>query len=244
MKAMILRRSLALLCAACALVPLPLYAQMGFAFIPVAFDRVSNVEFPMKYHFGMALDFDTGPRTGIGLDFTIDPGLITTGAMYAPIETSSISGSSTRYQYSSSSFALVLRSMYFFTDNHKAAPYMAICAGMRNYAIELIRDPANDFSDYGTDPYAFPNKLTEERMVFPVGLRFGVRGDLPKAFADVNFRLGYLIGGGGLLFNEPYALTREGTLGGNRELKMGSFTIGFGCSFGFGGGGKKKTEKE
>ena len=244
MKSVMHGRSLATVCAAWVVCALPVRAQVGFAFIPVAFDRLTNVEVPMKYQFGLALDFDTGPRTGLGFDFTIDPGLITTNALYAPIETSEIDGNTTRYQYSSSTFAVQLKSMFFFTDNDKAAPYMAVCAGVRNYSIELTRDTDNDYNDYNAVVYPFPNKLKASRMVFPVGLRFGVRGDLPKAFADVNFRMGYLIGGGELLFTEPYTLTRSSTFGSSAELKMTRLTIGFGCSFGFGGGGKKKPEGE
>lgn len=227
--------------------PVGCWAQWGVRFTFLDWDRMSNVEVLGKAQLGLGLDFDTGPRTGMGVEVKFDPGIFSTisavlplSSTDAPVSTTEMLGSQAFYNYGTKSFALELRSMYFFTDNTQAAAYVGPFIGVRSYTMDLTYESQHD--DYFNTSYKFPNRLTGSRIVVPFGMRVGVRDDLNSFFSDLHFSLGYQIGGGGVLFDTPYEMRIEPRLGPVREMKMTGFTVGFGWALGIGTDGKGKSK--
>lgn len=219
------------------------FAQWGVRATFLQFDRMSSVETMVKLQLGVGIDIDTGPRTGLGLDVFFDPGL--SAMVWEPRDVFLVRSTGARIAYSRTvvTYGCRLRSLYFFTDNDAAAPYVGVTAGVRSYMLDLSGGLPADGS---TLPIGYSTRASMQRTMVPVGLLIGVRDELASSYVDLHFSIGYQIGGGGSMFDGPGIYYVDPPLLGNqRELRMHGFTLGFGCAFGLGisGKGSRTTEE-
>ena len=220
-------------------------AQWGVRFSFMDFSHMTSTA-AIKWQAGIGVDLETGTRTGIGIDFQFDPGILPGNALGSSsflngsVKSEILNDATGYYDHTISTYGVQFRSLYFFADNDEAAAYMGSFIGVRSITVDL--DYSSQDSYYGFNiPY--PNNLSASKVVVPIGLRIGVRGDLRQFYSDLHFCFGYQIGGGGELFDPAYKFRVENNFG-EKDLGIAGLTYGFGWAFGFGSDGKRgKGEK-
>ena len=167
--------------------------------------------------YGLGLSVDVSPYSAIGLDLTLRSDISGSDGV-----TNNIRYGSQSFSYGDKAFAAsaILHSSYFFLGNREASPYLGPFLGIR-YARRTLVKGSGDWSD----GKAVAPSLETSRLLMPIGLRAGFRGDLRGAYADVHFMLGYQVGGATALFDEVYL----------SSPRAAGFISGFGLSI---GGGK------
>lgn len=166
--------------------------------------------------YGIGLSVDVSPYSAIGLDLTVRSDISGSDG-----RTNELRYNNEYFSYGDKAFAAtaLLHSSYFFLGNHEASPYLGPFLGIR-YARRTLVNGSGDWTE-GT---AVASSVEASRLLIPVGMRIGFRGDLRNAYADVHMMLGYQIGGGAPMFDETYL----------SSIRAAGFVYGFGLSIGGG----------
>jgi len=166
------------------------------------------------------LDHDPSDRTSIGVDFISAFNLF--GDAADRNESTQYGGYNVYYNIARNVKGLQLRSTYFITASGNAGFYMGTYAGFRS--ISLIVDPiATNSSSFGSAPN-WARKTTTSTMVFPVGLRWGLRSEMDTWYQDIYFATGFQLGSGNANL-PPFLLAKD---------KLKGFSIQAGYVIGFG----------
>ena len=98
------------------------------------------------------------------------------------------------------------RTGYFFTGDEDGGLYIGTNIGFRHIVREVDVTSASNYAlySYTVQDSPFRPHYTEETVVFPVGLRLGIRGwEIYGAPVEIYWGLSYQIGGGKALLPQP-----------------------------------------
>jgi len=171
----------------------------------------------------LGLDHDPTDRTSIGLDFISHINLF--GETADRSEPTEYGGYEVLYNVARSVKGLQFRSTYFLSGHGNAGFYMGTYAGFRSIALQV--DP----NVYNTSTVApVPNwarRTTTSSMVFPVGLRWGLRSEMDEWYQDIYFAMGVQLGSGSANATlPPFLIAKD-------ELKAFSIQVGYVLGFGW-----------
>ncbi len=199
-----------------------LHAQWGIRYVLPQTEAVTKAGPFDLWLIGLGFDFDLSDRTSCGVDLMID----TNWDPYGKSRETATSGSTygTDYYYEKLKvYGIQYRSQYHFSDNDGTSVYLGSFFGLRYVRQTVTGDIITGSSQYSYSTTEFIDKGSG--VIFPVGLRLGVRGGLDAGFADLYVGVGYALGSGDALTKAPY-LTEESELS-PLNLQIG-LAIGFG----------------
>ncbi|MCB0763646.1 MAG: hypothetical protein R2815_07580 [Flavobacteriales bacterium] len=170
------------------------------------------------WNFLAGLDHDLNDRMAVGLDFTVAFNLF--GEPEA--EQGEYEGYLVDYALQRKVMGLTYRSCYFFSDNDNgASAYVGPFIGFRRITYDLAPYVT---TFYGLDQPAWARPVSEETIVFPVGMRFGFRGALDGYSGDIYVGVGTTLGDKDMP-NAPYLLKKD---------RLGGLFLQAGYSYGIG----------
>lgn len=183
---------------------------------------------------GIGYQHDTSPRTAWSLDV-----LLSTpagdGNASRMLSITDGSGGKARYNINPVLAGLRYKSYAFLATNKEAAGYLAVSAAAMLHRLTCERrqlsniDPADD---------AMPARITSTKVVFPLCLHLGLRGDLRYAYVDWYAWCGYQVLGGRPFLGDGYSMFVTGLDGISAEAHPTRVTFGMGFALGFGSDGK------
>lgn len=163
-------------------------AQMGIHY-GFHFEKLTEANSGSNWHMGLGWDFDLNDRLSGGLDLTTD--MNWTGDDY-------YYGYSAEYGERLKVFGVMYRSQFHFMDNDGTSVYLGPTIGLRALKQKIEYDeeitPGAWYTSYQRV------RVEENGMVFPLGLRLGVRGTLEGGYADLFIGVGTYLGS-----NEPFS---------------------------------------
>lgn len=169
----------------------------------------------------IGLDHDPSDRTSIGVDFISDLNLFSDPTDRG--ESTQYGGYTVYYSIARNVKGLQFRSTYFVSAFGNAGFYMGTYAGFRS--ISLVVDPIAYSSGFGNSTPNWARSTTTSSMVFPAGLRWGLRGEMDTWYHDIYFATGFQLGSGNATL-PPFLLAKD---------KLKGFSIQAGYVLGFGG---------
>ena len=169
-------------------------------------------------HWTVGLDHDPSDRTSIALEFIGHFNGFAGEGMFH--DHASYQGQDVFYTLTRKVVGMQYRSSYFLSNNNSGA-YIGSYIGFRQFSRTVTTD-----GFHGTDvpAWTIPQKATT--MLYPVGLRFGIRSDMDGAFMDAHVSVGYQIGHKNERLNAPYLLEKD-------ALKGFSFQLGYAVGIGW-----------
>jgi hypothetical protein len=170
----------------------------------------------------LGLDHDPTDRTSIGVDFISHINL--SGESADRSESAQYGGYNVYYSIARSVQGLQFRSTYFLSGYGNAGFYMGTYAGFRS--ISLLVDPNVYNSVSGGLVPNWARRTTTTSMVFPVGLRWGLRSEMDTWYQDIYFAMGFQVG------SESANATLPPFLVAKDQFK--GFSLQAGYVFGFG----------
>jgi hypothetical protein len=168
----------------------------------------------------LGLDHDPTDRTSIGLDFISHIDLF--GEAADRSESTSYGAYTVSYNTARSVKGLQLRSNYFISGHGNAGFYMGTYIGFRT--ISLTVDPFVYTTGIVTTTPNWARRTTTDAMVFPIGLRWGLRSEMDTWYQDIYFAMGFQAGGGNT-DQPPFLVAKD---------KIKGFSIQAGYALGFG----------
>ncbi len=219
-----------------------LYGQWGLKvnFLDTDFGWNKSENY-LNHNVGLGFDRDLTSKISIGADVSHSWDIAWKGSMFATpsglvdsrVTTAYVaddglsSNSSTRYERSGREVTGWLRAVYLFTGNSRASWYAGPILGVRyrQEEIDLVKVP---HPEEGTQD--LPTRLRHNYMLFPVGLKLGLRDEMPNGYFDLCMRMTYEIGGGRHLYDELPTLTTHHALDAVRSPE---WYIGMGVAYGF-----------
>jgi len=226
----------------CLLTSTAVHGQWGIKvnFLDADFGR-NHGEIHVNRSFGLGFDHDLTSRISIGADvshswdiawkgwmFATPTGLVESRVTTAYIADDGLtSGASTRYERSGREVTGWLRAAYLFTGNSSASWYAGPMLGVRyrQEEINLVVTPRT--LESADEP---PSRLNHRYVLFPVGLRVGLRDEMPNGYFDMHVRVTYEAGGGKHLYDELPTLT---THHAPDAVRSPEWYIGMGVAYGF-----------
>lgn len=181
---------------------------------------------------------DTSPRTAWSLDVLLSTKV---GNGNGERNTTITDNSGGRAQYTTSPTIAGLRykSYAFLASNEEAAGYLAVSAGATMHRLSCVRrnlsnsDPADD---------AMPTEISSTKVVFPLCLHLGVRGDLRYLYVDWHTWCGYQVLGGRPILGDGYSMRTTGLDGISGDVRPTGITFGMGFAMGLGSDGKRRNK--
>jgi hypothetical protein len=177
-----------------------------------------------SYQLGMGYDHDFNDRISMGFDVTLD-------LQRAPEDGYDVevnyAGYTASYQVADKLFSVMYRTAYAFSDNDGSSFYLGSYIGYRSFKQLLALSYVDNTTGTVNGNGPFATDVEGAKALFPLGLRFGMRGSLEGGFADLYTQLGYTIGGGASAFSQPYFTGEE------FDLSSMSFTLGLAYGFGW-----------
>ncbi|MEX1132127.1 MAG: hypothetical protein WEC15_02785 [Flavobacteriales bacterium] len=172
-------------------------------------------------NWSIGLDHDPSDRTSIGVDFISQMNLFSEAGDRT--ESTEYDGYNVFYGVARTVKGLQFRSTYFISAYGNAGFYMGTYVGFRS--IELTVAPEVSSSGFGSPTPNWARTTTTSTMVFPVGLRWGLRSEMDTWYQDVYFATGFQLGAGNATL-PPFLLAKD---------KLKGFSIQAGYAIGFGG---------
>lgn len=211
--------------------PAGLSAQWGFRFSPLHYQQASGLSLFKQRHYTIGLDHDLNERLSIGLEALIGRANTSPADYSAGTTVGSYMGYSVDYLAEDKNFGVMYRCEYAFSDNDAFHGYLASTAGMVRVKRDLIISSVYRSSSYSydyVDPSVIGLSYSEESsgMVFPLGLRFGLRSGLEGFYIDMYTGAGVNLGSKDLS-TAPFMKKKEADM-------SGAF-VQLGIALGFGG---------
>jgi hypothetical protein len=178
-----------------------------------------------SYQVGMGFDHDLNDRISMGIDLTFDLQRAT-GESGQTIDVP-YAGLIAHYYGGDRLLSGTYRTAFSFSDNTEGSFYLGSFFGFRSFKQALDLSYVEDPSGWSSDNGPFQSQVEAKKILFPIGLRFGMRGSLEGGFADLYTQLGYTIGGGESAFTQAYFSGEE------FDLSTLSFTLGLAYGFGW-----------
>ncbi|HPF89069.1 MAG: hypothetical protein H6592_08490 [Flavobacteriales bacterium] len=189
-------------------------AQMGIHY-GVHFEKLTAASSGSNWHMGVGWDFDLNDRLSGGLDVHTDMNWTTVDDYYY--------GYSTEYGERLKVIGIQYRSQFHFMDNDGTSVYLGPTVGLRAVK-QKIEYGVETPSFFGSSTYELV-RVEGKGMVFPLGLRLGLRGSMESGYADLFIGVGTYLGSG-----EPFttlAILKKESLP-NRTFFQVGLNYGFG----------------
>jgi hypothetical protein len=196
--------------------PILAQAQYGIRGSFLTYDRLSK---GAHTYGSVGVDLDVSDRTSIGADFLFRLNLFGETELSDYVQ---YAGYSVDYILTPRSTQFLLRSSYFFSDDRGF--YVSSSFGVRKVSAEVIPS-TYDPTGFNQLP-AWVVRETAETTLFPIGLRFGVRGELDGWYGDLFVGVGYMLGERNL-FKAPYLEAKD------REIAGLSIQAGYALGIGW-----------
>lgn len=167
----------------------PISAQMGVR-LGFQHERVTGVNSGADWHVLLGWDYDLNDRLSGGLDFSTDTNWEEEYTMPP-----SLTGNQ-YYTERTKVMGVQFRSQYHFSDNDGTSLYLGPTLGLR--LVKQMVQYTDEVSSGGWS-HSYTQRTKEDNAVlFPIGMRLGVRGALDGGYADLYVAIGANIGS-----NEP-----------------------------------------
>jgi hypothetical protein len=184
--------------------PLHLMAQStGIRFIFPEFNRAFNERGAFKVWnggFGLDHEFEQGLHIGVDASFILWDIYQDVGEGDLQIERDGYFG---EYAARLRSWSLTYRATYC-TNGDGSGFYLGSFLGIRKVKqeLDLVYSTSPNWSGYGNGP--LPEFSKADAMVIPIGIRFGVRGEMDGWYGDLYAQVGYQIGSGPMEFTQSF----------------------------------------
>lgn len=202
-------------------------AQWGFRVAPYHWQTATGAGLTKQHSINLGLDHDLNDRLSIGVEVLI--GLTNNSTSdYYDGSSGHYMGYAVDYTMQDRSKGFMYRCEYAFTDNDGFHGYLASTIGFVRVTRDLsVYNVTSPNSYYAQDPSSIGLKSSEENsgMVFPLGLRFGLRSDLEGMYIDMYTGAGVNLGSKELS-TAPYLEEKEANMSGV-FLQLG-IALGFG----------------
>ncbi len=204
----------------------------GIRFIIPQLDPIYKQDGTPSIALGFGYDHNFDDNMSMGLEFTF-LGRSLTDKISDPYTNTPFTYGTWQANWADkrSTWTVIYRTAYAFGSNSSfGSSYIGSYIGVRGISRELQIDDAFDsqassFFTGATGPFA--NRYLATKIVFPVGLRLGIRSVMEGKYYDLYTGLGYQIGGGGSIFNKPELAN------GPFEIKGLVWHVGFAWGFGW-----------
>lgn len=165
------------------------YAQMGIR-LGVQREKITGMSAGADWQMLLGWDYDLNERLSGGLDLSTDMNWSEEYSMPTSLMTSPY------YTERIKVFGVQFRSQFHFSDNDGTSVYIGPTIGLRAVKQMIQYDEEVNSPGWGTT-YT-QRKKEDNAMLFPIGIRLGVRGVLDGAYGDLYIAVGSNIGS-----NEP-----------------------------------------
>lgn len=175
---------------------------------------------------GFGYDHQTNTPVGFSVEFVV-PLIDLSGdgstASRLPVE---YQGFTSEYQGNIKGWTLMYHAHYFLSGTDEGF-YMGSFLGVRRVRQQWFLGQVTAPNSYwSNDQGPFAARPEGADLVFPIGVRVGVRGALDGWYQDLYFHAGLQLGAGRLDYREPYLVASAPRTSG--------FTFGLGYAFGVG----------
>jgi hypothetical protein len=164
---------------------------------------------------GIGYQHDTSPRTAWSLDVLLSTP-VGDGNASRVLTIADGSGGQANYTANPVLAGLRYKSYAFLATNKEAAGYLAVSAGAMVHRLTCERRKLNN-NDPADD--VMPVRITSTKMVFPLCLHVGLRGDLRYVYLDWYAWCGYQVLGGRPMFDNDYSMIVTGMDGISGEAR-------------------------
>lgn len=167
----------------------------------------------------LGVDHDHGRRWSSGAD-----ALLWTGRVNDVVVHDANGAFAARYDRTTTDLTTQVRMSYLLSGNERASFHVGPALGITYRSERLALDQA------GSNSSAFPEMQQVAYTTLPIGLRLGLRDELPGGYMEINGRFMYEIGGTGRLFDigaEQVDATAD------QRVRKPEWTIGLSAAFGF-----------
>lgn len=159
-------------------------------------------ESPVSAFMGFGYDHDFDENIGMSLEASfLVRGLFSAGDQDNEGEPLAYSGWEANWYDTRRTWSVLYRTSYFFSGSSAGSAYMGSFIGVRTIKREVVISSQYEMNGWsGSSDGPFAPRYTGDAMVFPVGVRLGLRGPLDGGYYDLYGGMGYQIGGGEHLF--------------------------------------------
>ncbi|HEY0976635.1 MAG TPA: hypothetical protein VGE21_04125 [Flavobacteriales bacterium] len=177
-----------------------------------------------RWGVGIGYDHQTAGPIAFGVEFQAPVLDLEGDGPYGDTRSFSHQGYEASYYSKLSSWTVLYRASYF-VSNDGSGFYVGSFLGVRHVKETLTLSHVEG-PNYVYDQGPFKGLEECKGLVFPLGIRFGVRGEMDGWYQDLYFQLGYQIGGGELSYASSFMDRNAPQLSG--------ITYGLGYAFGVG----------
>ncbi len=164
-------------------------AQLGIRY-GVQHEKVTGADLGTDLNMVLGWDFDLNERLSGGLDFSTDMRWSKQYSM--PVQALGTANYAERVR----SIGVQYRSQYHFMDNDGTSLYLGPTIGLR--AVRQMIEYSEEVFNIGWGTSYIQRERKDNGLLFPLGLRVGVRGTLDGGYADLYVAVGTNLGS-----NEP-----------------------------------------
>jgi len=220
------RLFLAALVSAAPLMSLHAQDASGIRMAPFHFDQLIKQDGFPPVALTLGFDHDIGEYLSAGLEVDVLWRNVINEAPHEPRNGQQLSynGWDADYVEDKRAWGLLYRTAFFVDGNGDGGFYIGSYIGMRHITRTLqISGQYSSSSSSNDGPFA--HNYTADQMVFPIGLRFGLRSSMDGWYGDIYAGIGYQICGGKNLFKKPEMADAPTTLAGL------TWTLGYAYGF-------------
>lgn len=175
-------------------------AQRGIRY-GIQYESVTQAKPGTRWHMVLGYDFDLADRLSGGIDVSTDT------QWSSEFNTYVIPRSGLDFSEKIKMFGVVYRSQYHFADNDGGGTfYLGPTLGVRSVKQSLRYSEEIPGIWYNTIQ---ERETKESKLLFPLGMRIGVRGPLDGGYYDIYLAMGTNLGAGDVPINDVAILTGE-----------------------------------
>lgn len=197
-------------------VPITSMAQMGIRY-GIQHEKVTAADLGTSLNLLVGWDYDLNDRLSGGLDVSSD--MRWDPEYIMPVSTVGNTDYTERVKF----IGVQYRSQYHFMDNDGTSLYLGPTIGLRAVRQMIQYSEETNSSTWGTSYVQREKKGTG--MLFPLGLRIGVRGALDGGYADLYVAVGTNLGSNKPICDLPFLVEESMP---NKTFFQAGFAYGLG----------------